>query len=775
MFAFLASTWAGCRRFFLRQLRQRVATPLVAVLSAIAMQPHIAPVFADASTAPPNVILILTDDQGYYDLGCYGGTEFATPRLDALAETGIRFTDYYAAAPICSPSRAGLLTGCYPRRVGMETWVLRADSPNGIHPAELTMAELFHGRHFTTGCIGKWHLGDEDPFRPLAQGFDHYFGLMHNLDPPEIVFFEDGAVPIIRNDEIVEPRADPAKLTKAYTDEAIAFIETNADRPFFLYLPHTMAHNPLGVSKEFSGTTQMGEYGDVIAELDHNVGRLVDRVKELDLWERTVIVYLSDNGRGPGRNDAQPIQGRKLSTYEGGIRVPAIVAGGPIRSGHVSRELVHAMDWYPSLASLADIRIPDGPVIDGRDLSPILTGASDTVAASSKVKTRNRQITQRRPWNPQREWADIVSREEYTNAFFYHGSQGALAAVRSGKWKLVLNRSLELYDLEADPGETTLVRKERDVIRKLRAMAVMFQDEMRRDARPGGDQWRPAESYQLKSTTTESGLTAWENVTYARYGDREMQLDVYAPNDVANGDLDEPLPAVLCVHGGGWANGHRAGFRRIAQALAEQGFVAATASYRLSGEAPFPAAIQDVKAAVRYLRANAAEYQLDPNRIGAMGHSAGGHLVALLATSGGIEEFDATGDFRHVSSRVQAAVPMGARTDLMSAHNGEITRSENGAIWRQFLRGSQDRSPEVYQAASPFTHLTADDPPMKFLTGELDDPVTRAEFFRGRASELGVTTDVRVFLGGGHGFFNTKETFDEVIEEVATFLNEAMK
>lgn len=719
---------------------------------------------------PPNVIVILTDDQGYYDLGCYGGSEFSTPRLDALAAEGIRFTDYYAAAPICSPSRAGLLTGCYPRRVGMENWVLRADSPNGIHPAELTMAELFHGRHYTTACIGKWHLGDEPPFRPQSQGFDEYFGLMHNLDPPEVVFFENGEVPILRGNEVVDPAADPAELTKLYTDEAIDFIERNADRPFFLYLPHTMAHNPLGVSDEFAGTTKMGEYGDVIAELDHHVGRLVDRVKELDLWQRTIVVYLSDNGRGPGRNESQPIQGRKLSTYEGGIRVPAIVAGGPIRQGHVSSDIVRAMDWYSSLASLAKIRIPEGTVIDGRDISPLLTGDADSVPPANQTKTPNGRISLRRNWNPQREWADLVTRDEYTDAFFYHGSQGELAGVRSGTWKLTLNPSLELYDLEADTGETTPVRRQGDIVRKLRAMTVMFQDEMRRDARPGGDQWKPAESLRVQPVTTDDGLTAWENVTYARYASREMQLDLYAPADTNGG----PLPCVVCVHGGGWANGSRLGFRRIAQALAHKGFVAATVSYRLSGEQPFPAAIQDVKASVRYLRANASRFNINPDRIGAMGHSAGGHLVALLATSNGIEPFDATGDFPHISSRIQAAVPMGARTDLLSAHNGEITRSERGAIWRQFLSGSQDQSPETYRAASPLTHLTSDDPPMLFLTGELDDEATRAGTFRNKAAELNVKTEVKIFPNAGHGFFNTPETFAKMIDEVAKFLEQNM-
>ena len=163
----------------------------------------------------PNLIFILVDDQGYYDLGCYGATEVATPNVDAMAKEGLRFTDYYAAAPICSPSRAGILTGCYPRRVGLESWVQRADSRQGIHPDELTLAELLKSEGYATACIGKWHLGFREPFLPRQQGFDHYFGLLHNLDPVEVVYFEDqGGVPLLRNGEVVERPADPATLTR---------------------------------------------------------------------------------------------------------------------------------------------------------------------------------------------------------------------------------------------------------------------------------------------------------------------------------------------------------------------------------------------------------------------------------------------------------------------------------------------------------------------------------------------------------------------------------
>ncbi|MGB1927562.1 MAG: sulfatase-like hydrolase/transferase, partial [Rubripirellula sp.] len=243
------------------------------------------------ATEKPNVILIFVDDQGYYDLGCYGATEIKTPRIDALARGGVRFTDYYAAAPICSPSRAGLLTGCYPRRIGNHIWVHRADSKQGIHPDELTMGELFQQQGYATACIGKWHLGFQSPLLPQDQGFDEYFGLLHNLDPVEVIYFEsEGGVPLLRNQEVVKRPADPSELTEKYTDEAIRFIGEHREDPFFLYLPHTMLHHPLGVSESFRGTSDWGEYGDAIQEMDHHVGRLIDCLKENQIDDKTLVL-----------------------------------------------------------------------------------------------------------------------------------------------------------------------------------------------------------------------------------------------------------------------------------------------------------------------------------------------------------------------------------------------------------------------------------------------------------------------------------------------------
>ena len=444
----------------------------------------------------PNIVLILVDDQGYYDLSCYGATDVHTPRIDAMAGEGVRFTDYYAAAPICSPSRAALLTGCYPRRLGLESWVQRPDSRLGIQPDGLTLAELYREHGYATACIGKWHLGAAEPSLPENCGFDYYFGLLHNLDPVETMHFEhEGGVPLLRNGQVVKRPPVPAELARLYTDEAIDFIERNREKPFFLYLPHTWLHGsvtlpqaasyPLGVSDRFRDSSSLGLYGDMVQELDYHTGRLLDALDRLGLVQRTIVVYVSDNGRGPGRTPEQPIRGHKLQTWEGGIRVPGIVwgPGAGIRRGHVSAELVHAMDWYPTLATLAGIRIPDDVVIDGRDISPLLTGITDKVPWAEERLSLNAEVPLRRPWQPSAEWAPAVSREEYTHAFLYHSSEGALAAVRWDRWKLHLSPELTLYDLVSDPGESNPVRGQPDIRRKLRGIAVMFQQEMNANAR----------------------------------------------------------------------------------------------------------------------------------------------------------------------------------------------------------------------------------------------------------------------------------------------------
>ncbi|MBV08665.1 alpha/beta fold hydrolase [Rubinisphaera sp.] len=763
-----------CRREFPRHLLHRITTlAFVTCAALIAQTLYTTPLIAESNDRP-NIVLILVDDQGYYDLGCYGATEVRTPVIDQMASEGTRFTDYYAAAPICSPSRAGLLTGCYPRRIGNGIWVHRADSKSGIHPDELTLAELLKEAGYATACIGKWHLGFHEPFLPRAQGFDYYFGLHHNLDPVEVVYFEDqGGVPLIRNDEIVKRPVDPAELTKLYTDEAIQFIEKNKDEPFFLYLPHTMLHNPLGVSEEFQGSSNWGEYGDAIQELDFHVGRIFNSLREQSIADNTIVIYASDNGRGPGRSAEQKMQGRKLSTYECGIRVPAI-AWGPglgLEAGMESSAVVRAMDWYPTLATFAGVKIPDDRIIDGRDISPLLKGETKIVPPPGMKKSLNAHVPLRRRWDPSGEWAQLVNRNQYNDAFFYHGSEGALAAVRWQNWKLQLNPALQLFDLDKDPGESEPVRNA-DISRKLRGMAILFQEEMQLDSRPAGEVSLPRSDgrTEIPQTTLES-LNARRDVTFARYGDRTLEMDIYRPKEVWG-----ELPAIVCIHGGGWANGNRVNHENIAQALAARGFVVATISYRLSGEAPFPAAIHDCKAAVRFLRAHAKEYGIDVENIGAIGLSAGGHLTALLATSSGVPELEGDGGHAGFSSAIQAAVPMGAQTDLLSQRTREISAQEDrGQIWRKFLGGTQEEKLATYRLASPLFHLDQTDPPCWFITGETDDPSTHADDFRQRMIELHRPTDLTVIKEAPHPFLGKQVWFDEMIQVAVKFFTENLK
>ena len=427
---------------------------------------------------PPNFVLIFTDDQGYADLGCFGAKQIKTPRLDRLAAEGTKFTDFYVAAPVCTPSRAALLTGCYPRRVGLHRGVLFPGSRSGLHPDEVTIAELLKARGYATCCIGKWHLGCVPPFLPTRHGFDSYFGIPYSNDmPTQAADGRRGAV-LLRNEEVFEHPADQASLTERYTREALAFITANRDKPFFLYLPHTMPHVPLFVSERFRGKSAGGLYGDVIECIDWSCGQIVDTLKALGLDRNTIVVFLSDNGpwlsKGPNGGCALPLRAGKGTTYEGGMRVPCVMwAPGRIPAGKTCPELATAMDLYPTFAPLAGALPPADRVIDGKDIWPLM--AARPGAASPH------------------------------EAFFYHSTGGALEAVRSGKWKLLVKRprrrrprkgeppasqpapTFELYDLQADIGESNnLADRHPDVVRRLKALMDAFDEEVTRNARPVG-------------------------------------------------------------------------------------------------------------------------------------------------------------------------------------------------------------------------------------------------------------------------------------------------
>lgn len=371
-----------------------------------------------AAEKQPNIILIFTDDQGYEDLGCFGSKAIRTPNIDRMAAEGMRFTHFYAQ-PICGPSRAAIMTGCYPMRVA-ERGNVKNTHPV-LHENEITVAEVLHQAGYATGCIGKWDLAGHSQTKflpelmPNHQGFDFFFGTPAS---------NDSRVDLYRNEKRIKQNAPMADLTMRYTDEAIGFMQRSAaaERPFFLYLPHSMPHTKLGASKAFRGKSERGLYGDVIEEIDASVGRIFKAVDELGLRERTWIFFTSDNGPWLIRNkdfadgtlpgdhggSAGSLRSGKVSTWEGGVRVPMIAwAPGRIPAGKTCDRLATTMDFLPTFSRLAGGSTPEDRVIDGRDISHLLAGRFD----------------------------EADPEKTYFYYFLTH-----LQAVRQGPWKLQLER-----------------------------------------------------------------------------------------------------------------------------------------------------------------------------------------------------------------------------------------------------------------------------------------------------------------------------------------------
>lgn len=427
----------------------------------------------------PNFILVLADNLGYGDLGCYGSTIHRTPHLDRMASEGARLTSFYVASGVCTPSRAALMTGCYPRRVGLhyttpDGYVLRPVSPNGLHPDEVTIAEVLRRQGYATGIIGKWHLGDQPAFLPTRQGFDSYFGIPYSDDQVEGRGHAP-PLPLMEDERVLEAPVDRDHLTRRYTGRAIAFLEANRNRPFFLYLPHAMPGSTPNAysSPAFRGRSRNGAYGDAVEELDWSQGQILDALHRLGLEENTLVVWMADNGavrRNPVQGSNLPLGGWGYTTKEGGQRVPCVVRWpGRVPSGQVTPVLTTAMDWLPTFASLAGATPPR---VDGKNIWPVLTGRTD--------------------------------RSPHEAFYYYYGEQ--LQAVRSGPWKLVLplaeklltlqnavgKAELALYDVENDPGETTnRAAGEMAVVKRLTALAEKARRELGDRGRPGRGQ-RPS-------------------------------------------------------------------------------------------------------------------------------------------------------------------------------------------------------------------------------------------------------------------------------------------
>jgi arylsulfatase A len=430
---------------------------------------------ASDESRPPSFVIVFIDDMGYADVGCFGAQGYPTPNIDRMAAEGTRFTDFYAASSVCTPSRAALLTGCYPQRVGLPN-VLGPRAKIGISDQEVTIAQMLKPLGYATACFGKWHLGDDPRFLPTHHGFDEYFGLPYSNDmwpkhPEAPKDYPD--LPLIEGDKVIQLNPDQTQLTTWYTERAVRFIEKNKDRPFFLYVPHSMCHVPLFVSDKFKGKSQRGLFGDVIMEIDWSVGQILATLKRLDLDRNTMVVFCADNGPwlsyGDHAGSAKPLREGKGTTFDGGQREPTLMRWpGRIPAGKVCREPVSTMDLLPTMARLTGAKLPDH-TIDGKDIWPIIAGERGAKSPHE--------------------------------AFFYY--QGwALEAVRNGRWKLHLPHDyrtlagrpggtggipakyeqakidVALFDLENDIGEQRDVAAEHpDIVARLQQLA----DQMRQD------------------------------------------------------------------------------------------------------------------------------------------------------------------------------------------------------------------------------------------------------------------------------------------------------
>lgn len=403
----------------------------------------------------PNILVFFTDDQGYGDLGVYGAVGFETPNLDQLASEGILFTDFYVPSTVCTPSRAALLTGKYPKRVNLHESVIFPFSSHGLAQKEITLAEMLKERGYITACIGKWHLGHLPQFMPSNQGFDYFFGVPYSNDMNNYYYktnnFQSPPLPLYRNEDKIAEDPNQGNLTSMYTVETIDVIKNRGDSPFFIYLAHNMPHTPLYVSEAFRGKSELGLYGDVIMELDWSMGEIVKALKSEGIYENTIILFTSDNGpvRSVG-GSAGPLRGQKAQTWEGGQRVPAILTWpAQIPPRQVNQELVTTMDLFPTFASIVNYPIPPSLQLDGTNVLGALRNPQEKIG--------------NRP-------------------FLYYGRDGSLEAIRMGKWKLHIGKEIgwdradgpfpvSLYNLKDDIGEMNdLSHRHPRKVRKLKEL-----------------------------------------------------------------------------------------------------------------------------------------------------------------------------------------------------------------------------------------------------------------------------------------------------------------
>jgi arylsulfatase A len=446
-----------------------------------------------AHASEPNFVIIFADDQGYGDLSCFGSETIATPNVDRLAKEGRKFTSFMVASPVCTPSRAALLTGCYPKRVGMHQHVLFPTSTKGLHPDEHTIADHLKSQGYATACFGKWHLGHHPEVLPTSNGFDTYLGIPYSNDmnhpdnkgkpqggfagmdilwnDPESTLTK-WKTPLIEDEKIIELPVDQRTVTRRYTQKAIDFIKEHRNESFFVYLPHSMPHIPLYVPDDVRDPNPMNAYTNTIEHIDAEVGRLLNTLDELKLTDNTYVIYTTDNGpwlqfKHHG-GSAGPLREGKGTTFEGGQRVPCLIRGPGIPAGTVCHELTGTIDILPTIAAITGKPLPTKNKIDGIEVSDLWMGKTDHSPRSE---------------------------------FLHYTSQGNLEGLRQGKWKLLVKKPRQrrnqknaaavkpqtqtlLFDLSRDIGEqSNLAEQHPDVVIRLQQRMQELDNEITQNSR----------------------------------------------------------------------------------------------------------------------------------------------------------------------------------------------------------------------------------------------------------------------------------------------------
>lgn len=732
------------------------------------------------------MVLIFADDLGWGDLSCYGSKDIRTPNLDRLADEGMRFTDFYVAANVCTPSRAALMTGCYAKRVGLQHRVLFPYSQDGLNPDEITVAEVLKTKGYVTGIFGKWHLGHLPEFLPANQGFDEYRGYPYSNDMGnhfypksslgEEIDFQAPPLPVLNGGQQEGYDPDQRYLTADITKNAIDFIERHKDEPFFCYVPHSMPHGPIAASPRFRGRSKNGFYGDVIEELDWGVGEIVRTIDRLGLSENTIVLFSSDNGGvltpnagDYGTSSVGPFRGMKARTWEGGHRVPFLVRWPDhVPEGRVCQEVTTSMDVLPTLAHFADAKVPDDRVIDGKDVSPL--------------------------------WLGEEGAKSPHEAYYYYGNDD-LYAVRSGDWKLHVLRpdwkregfekaDVYLFNLRRDPGETENVAGEYpDEVARLQKLIEAGRKDLGDTAvegapgenvRPSGMAASPPESYlppavaamgkgknrdSLIASIHEAPRLAYKmrDWKWAEVDGKELTLDAWWPRGAG------PWPMVVWVHGGGWRGGFKELGEHTARQIAASGYVVLSINYRLAPDDPFPAGIEDCLGAIVWAKREAARFNGDPSRVAIAGESAGGNLAALAAYAADAGVFSPTGARPgDPDPFVRAVIPVYGAFDLGSlAKEGGERAEQRAKLFAQYLpNGEAD-----YAKASPVTYLDPHDPPTLLICGDADHLHQQSLDFLPRLEENRIDHEFFEPKGAEHAFIvwewdseNAKVAYRRMVE-----------